>query len=84
MGMAEKKAKQPKANIDIYRAWCKSCGVCVAFCPAGALAKDEAGAPYVKDAEKCIRCGLCELRCPDFAISVLVPKQETDDDGKVL
>jgi 2-oxoglutarate ferredoxin oxidoreductase subunit delta len=34
------------------------------------LAKDEAGYPYVKDIEKCINCGWCEIRCPDFAITV--------------
>jgi 2-oxoglutarate ferredoxin oxidoreductase subunit delta len=57
-------------KIDIYKAWCKGCGICVAFCPTGALAKDEAGYPYVKDIEKCINCGWCEIRCPDFAITV--------------
>ncbi len=57
-------------KIDIYKAWCKGCGICVAFCPTGALAKDEAGFPYVKDIEKCINCGWCEIRCPDFAITV--------------
>ncbi len=80
--MAEKKAGRGKAKIDIYRAWCKSCGICAAFCPTGALAKDDAGAPYIKDGEKCIRCGWCELRCPDFAISVLAPQQEEDKEGK--
>jgi ferredoxin len=24
----------------------------------------------VKDIEKCINCGWCEIRCPDFAITV--------------
>jgi 2-oxoglutarate ferredoxin oxidoreductase subunit delta len=65
---SKKKKEEPK--IDIYKAWCKSCGICVAFCPTGALAKDEAGNPYVKDIEKCINCGWCEIRCPDFAITV--------------
>ncbi len=62
--------KKEERKIDIYKAWCKGCGICVAFCPTGALAKDEAGFPYVKDIEKCINCGWCEIRCPDFAISV--------------
>jgi len=79
--MAEKRANSEKAKIDIFKAWCKSCGICVAFCPTGALAKDETGAPYVKDAQKCISCGQCELRCPDFAISVS-PKREVDEGGK--
>jgi 2-oxoglutarate ferredoxin oxidoreductase subunit delta len=66
----ETKKKQEEPKIDIYKAWCKGCGICVAFCPTGALAKDEAGYPYVKEIGKCIRCGWCEIRCPDFAITV--------------
>ncbi len=69
--------KRDKPQIDIFRAWCKACGICVAFCPTGALTKDEAGNPYVKDIEKCINCGWCEIRCPDFAITV-----ETKTKGK--
>ena len=68
--MAETKKKKETPKIDIFRAWCKACGICVAFCPTGALARDEAGNPYVKDIEKCINCGWCEIRCPDFAITV--------------
>jgi 2-oxoglutarate ferredoxin oxidoreductase subunit delta len=64
----QKKKELPK--IDIFSAWCKACGICVAFCPTGVLDKDEAGYPYVKDIEKCINCGWCEIRCPDFAITV--------------
>jgi 2-oxoglutarate ferredoxin oxidoreductase subunit delta len=69
------KEKKPPPNIDIYKAWCKACGICVAFCPTGTLARDETGSPYVKDPEKCAKCGLCELRCPDFAITVHEKKE---------
>jgi len=68
--VAEPKKKEEEVKIDIYKAWCKACGICVAFCPTGVLAKDEAGYPYVKEIEKCINCGWCEIRCPDFAITV--------------
>ena len=68
--MIEAKKKREEPKIDIYKAWCKACGICVAFCPTGALANDEAGYPYVNDIEKCINCGWCEIRCPDFAITV--------------
>ncbi len=68
--MTEAKKKKVTPDIDIYKAWCKACGICVAFCPTGALGRDEAGYSYVIDAEKCINCGWCELRCPDFAITV--------------
>ena len=57
-------------DIDIYRAWCKQCGLCVAFCPRECLALNEEGAPVVVKPERCTGCGWCELHCPDFAISV--------------
>jgi 2-oxoglutarate ferredoxin oxidoreductase subunit delta len=79
-GEARKKREEPK--IDIYKAWCKGCGICVAFCPTGALAKDEAGIPYVKDIGKCISCGWCEIRCPDFAITVEQKKNRKRADEK--
>ncbi len=64
------KTKRKTVRIDIYKAWCKSCGICVAFCPTEVLTRDETGSPCVKDLEKCINCGWCEIRCPDFAITV--------------
>lgn len=73
--MAESQTEKETPNIDIYKAWCKGCGICAAFCPTGALARDEVGFPYVKEPEKCINCGWCEMRCPDFAITV---KQKKD------
>jgi 2-oxoglutarate ferredoxin oxidoreductase subunit delta len=67
----EPKPRRPRVRrIDIFRAWCKGCGICVAFCPRGVLAIDEDGYPFVKDLEACTACGWCEIRCPDFAITV--------------
>ncbi len=54
--------------VKISVPWCKGCGVCVAFCPKGALRLEHEKA--VHDAEQCIVCGLCELYCPDLAIVV--------------
>ena len=62
--------KKDEIRIDVFRAWCKACGICVAFCPTGVLEKDEEGYPYAKDIQRCINCGWCEIRCPDFAITV--------------
>ena len=81
MGVESKKKKE-ESKIDIFKAWCKACGICVAFCPTGALAKDEAGNPYVKDIEKCIRCGWCEIRCPDFAITVEQKGKKKEERGE--
>ena len=49
--------------------WCKGCGICVAFCPKKVLGLKN-GKVYIIDNEKCIECGACELRCPDFAIYI--------------
>ena len=69
-------AKKEKHHIEIYKSWCKKCGICVAFCPAGVLAQDDSGAPYAKEPDKCTGCQLCSLRCPDFAITVTSPKSK--------
>ncbi len=60
----------PEYEIDIFRDWCKSCGICAAFCPRQCLGLDENGAPVIKDAKRCTGCRWCELHCPDFAICV--------------
>lgn len=69
-------------EIDIFRAWCKACGICAAFCPRQCLSLDDEGAPQIVNAERCTGCGWCELHCPDFAISVRGKKpvnpQESD------
>ena len=75
------KKNKPAPRIDIFKAWCKGCGICAAFCPRKALAMDEAGFPFVKDPSLCGRCGLCELRCPDFAITI-EEKREEDEPGQ--
>jgi len=59
-----------KIKIDIYKDWCKKCGICAAFCPQNVLDFDESGYPFTKYPEKCTVCRLCEIRCPDFAIVV--------------
>ncbi len=62
---------QPRSNwIEINLQWCKSCSICVAFCPPDALTADEVGTPHLTFPDKCTGCGLCEMMCPDFAIEV--------------
>ncbi len=68
--------KRPKVvAIDVFKAWCKGCGICVAFCPKEVLAQDEAGQAYPKNLKACIACMQCELRCPDFAITVMTEER---------
>jgi 2-oxoglutarate ferredoxin oxidoreductase subunit delta len=68
-GHSEEKT-HPEYRINIYRDWCKSCGICAAFCPRQCLSLDADGAPVVDHAERCTGCRWCELHCPDFAICV--------------
>lgn len=56
--------------ISIRKEWCKACGICIEFCPKHILVADEQGKPDAVNIDDCINCGLCELRCPDFAIIV--------------
>ena len=63
------KAKK-QYDIVILQAWCKSCGICVAFCPKKVIGTDEMGNPVVEHPEDCSGCRFCELHCPDFAIAV--------------
>ncbi len=60
-----------KPMVEVYERWCKGCGVCIEFCPTQALAMDEDRHAYLAAPDKCTTCGMCELRCPDFAITVI-------------
>lgn len=54
-------------TLQINEAWCKGCGICVAFCPKNVLGLKNDKVQVI-NGESCIKCGLCELRCPDYAI----------------
>ena len=69
--------------VMVYYDWCKGCGICVAFCPKAVLEfSDELGKPVVARPEDCIQCGMCELRCPDFAITrTRRPERNGEENG---
>jgi len=56
-------------KIEIIEKYCKSCYICIEFCPTNVLEMKGLVAS-VKNLEACIKCMQCELRCPDFAIKV--------------
>ncbi|MGC8718655.1 MAG: 4Fe-4S dicluster domain-containing protein [Thermodesulforhabdaceae bacterium] len=79
--MAAKNNTQSSRNfkIDIFRAWCKSCGICAALCPRKCIEIGDDGSPVIVSEERCTGCGWCETHCPDFAISVRAKKPEPEE-----
>lgn len=53
------------------RGICGKCGGCVSFCSAGefnALGIEEDGTPKWVDEDKCLKCGICYLICPQITV----------------
>ena len=73
--------------IEINEDWCKGCGICIERCPVNALEdsdrlnKKGIHPPQLKEKNECNLCRLCELVCPDFAITV-IPDKEVKKYGK--
>ncbi|MDD5230600.1 MAG: 4Fe-4S binding protein [Candidatus Marinimicrobia bacterium] len=63
-----------RPEVKINPAWCKSCGICVKFCPRQVLAMGTFVAEVVHP-DDCSGCKMCENLCPDFAIIVTVPEK---------
>ncbi len=60
-----------KCSLHIVPELCKGCEICIEFCPVKALSLDKKRLiATASDMEKCIACGMCEMRCPDFAIYI--------------
>jgi len=68
--MSQRVRKKNASEITINEEWCKSCGICVEFCPHGVLVEGALGSPEVANVKNCNVCRLCELRCPEMAIIV--------------
>lgn len=73
--MAKKKLKGHGINRD----WCKGCGICVQFCPRQVLELDKQDKVVAMRPEECICCTLCEIRCPDLAIEIILDEEEGDE-----
>lgn len=71
-------------HIEVEHSWCKGCHICVGVCPRRVLEVDEtrfvrAFHPViVSRPEDCTGCLLCELLCPDLAITVEVQSQREE------
>lgn len=70
-------------RIELRQDWCKGCYFCIDICPVDGIftKENEIGEKGFKPlrvaAEGCTGCMLCELHCPDLAITV--EADETDN-----
>ena len=75
--------------IEFKDDWCKGCNICIDRCPVDALEESDhlnkkgVRPPQLKKDNKCNYCRLCELICPDLAITV-IPEEIKKEDKKVL
>ena len=64
------------AHLVIREERCKSCGICVEFCPRDCLDIADRLNPQgyrpveLKDPEACTACAICARMCPDVVIEV--------------
>lgn len=72
------KSNAPVVKVTVNEKWCKKCGICIAFCPKEVFEADEFGLSVVKHPERCIRCMLCVIRCPDFAVDVEAAEEDAE------
>ena len=71
-----------KATFHIFPEYCKGCGLCKEKCPNQVIVWSDKlgvyGTPTVKpkDEDSCIACSICEMVCPDCAISIIKKKNK--------
>jgi 2-oxoglutarate ferredoxin oxidoreductase subunit delta len=81
--VAEKRSGMTIQAVEhrINRGWCKGCGICVAFCPRQVLELDDDGKAMAVRPQDCIACRMCEMRCPDMAIEIIVEPEAAAANG---
>ena len=65
-------------NIKVDASLCSKCGICVKYCPFGAIVYDE-GVPSFND--NCVLCGACVKPCPVDAINITRKVHKKDLSG---
>ena len=57
-------------SLKLITKRCKGCGICTFFCPKKVLVITELNKAAIAEGKEndCIKCGQCEMRCPDYAI----------------
>ena len=78
--------KQPsRGRVRVLKDRCKGCSFCIEFCPRQVLLESAEfnrkgyHPVYASDESECLNCGLCELICPEFAISVVPAEEEPEE-----
>ena len=75
--MGKGNAKLKNKEVVILPERCKGCNFCIEFCPQHVLGESaETNAKgyhsvCLLDSDKCTKCDICGMVCPDFAISVV-------------
>jgi 2-oxoglutarate ferredoxin oxidoreductase subunit delta len=68
--------------IEVKEDWCKGCNICIDRCPVDALEESDKlnrrgiRPPRLKKENDCNYCRLCELLCPDLAVTVIPDKED--------
>ncbi len=76
--------------IEVREDWCKGCNICIDRCPVNALEESDklnrrgVRPPKLKEKNECNFCRLCELICPDLAITVIPDELEKKPAKKTL
>ncbi len=66
----------PRGEIHLIVERCKGCQLCATYCPRDVLEMSSLfntrgyHPPQVRNARRCLVCGLCTMLCPEFAIYV--------------
>ena len=69
-------------KLVVNEVWCKGCRICVDLCPQHVLEMVEAPQRWegtvvkVTKMDACNGCGICEVECPDFAITAFAPDKK--------
>ncbi|MBW2147187.1 MAG: ferredoxin family protein [Deltaproteobacteria bacterium] len=69
------KTDYKRVEVSVRHKWCKQCGICIEFCPGNVYDLGELGKPDPVRPELCTVCRMCEIRCPEFAITVDVQEE---------
>ncbi len=74
--------KPASCRVRVFNERCKGCGFCIEFCPRHLLHESEEfnrkgyHPVYADSSDACLKCGLCELLCPEFALCVVPAGEE--------